>query len=82
MQKTTAITIPFYSRIAEIQLPLEADVLQMTGSLPLADPKNVIEQALENPINSSSLRLIIKIEKESNESPKAGIFISERGDKG
>ena len=75
--KTTAITIPFYSGKAEIELPLEADVLQMTGAIPLADPKTVIEKVLENPINCSSLRSIIKKKKESKESPKAVIVISD-----
>jgi len=77
MQKTTTVTIPFYSGKAEIQLPVEADVLQMTGAIPLADPKTVIEQALENPINCSSLRSIIKKKKESKESPKVVIVISD-----
>jgi lactate racemase len=77
MQKTTTFTIPFYSGTAKTELPVEADVLQMTGAIPLADPKTVIEQALETPINCSSLRSIIKKKKESKESPKAVIVISD-----
>ena len=75
--KTTAITIPFYSGKAEIQLPVVADVLQMTGAIPLAYPKTVIAKALKNPINCSSLRSIIKKKKESKEIPKAVIVISD-----
>ncbi|MBL7007201.1 MAG: DUF2088 domain-containing protein, partial [Spirochaetia bacterium] len=77
IQKTTAFTIPFYSGSAKIELPLKADVLQMTGAVSLTDPKAAIEQALKNPINCSPLRSIIKTKKESKKSPQAVIVISD-----
>ena len=61
------IKIEYFDREFSVKVPKHCDILEMKQILPLVDPQQKIEEALDNPIASQSLEKIIEdIPKDKN----------------
>lgn len=74
---STALTIPFISGNASVDLPVQCDLLRMVGARALDDPETAVRTALDSPIGSLSLRNLIQAKLERKRDSEAVIVISD-----
>lgn len=70
-------SIPFGETQINIELPDEVDILSMKAPSAIADPLSAIEAAMDKPLGTDPLEVIIKRKRRECKSPRAVIVISD-----